>query len=550
MSSSICQDNAKIAVSKMDGGSACRYLKCKREIGTMRNSKIKLLVESFGFTILFYLLANGYNFFHQMHAGDSLFMVYQNDAAWEISLGRFIQPFLVSMRGGLTPPFLISVLSMLWLSLSLYLVMDFLEIRKLPSVILTASVMTCNITILSLNATFLPYLDFYVFALFLAVFGVWLMKRETAVSFVLGSLSLSASLGIYQSYICVSIALMMIYFLYRMPQLQTFGAACKKILKYAAAFLAAAVVYYGMWKLFQAVFHIGTADSYNGLASLGDYSEISIGNAIVAAYRNVLNYFVYPEVFVTNTFRGVPMSLFWRYLLRLCNLAVVTVGLFALVRTNLKHRTSPWQRILQLMIVVLFPIGINFVCILSKGMEHSLMIYAFNFVYIMAIKITEKEFLDSGNTAEKRKGGMPWKVVLAALMLLYWSNVVYSNQAYLKKDFQESAAQSLLTRIVYKIESTEGYVPGVTPVGISGNFESSPCIAEAGPLGEIVVYGMGKTALTYPADNYAFLSYVLNMNMNLVVVNSEDEAIREMPVYPAEGSVAYVEGTLVVKVSE
>lgn len=516
----------------------------------MTDSKKKLFKTSVLLSLIFYSLANGYRFFHSLFAGDSLYMIYQNDASWEISIGRYVQPFLVLLRGAITAPFLISILSILWVSLSVYLVADFLEIKNPVSVALVAAVMSCNITILSLNATFLSYLDFYLLALLLSVLGVWLIKKEKLPFLIAGSLSLSISLGIYQSYICVSIALVMIYFLCKMPELPTFKSTFEKAVKYLLSFLAAAIVYYAGWKLFQELFDIWTADTYNGLASMGDYSETGFGSTIAAAYRNVLDYFIYPETFITNTFRGISMSLFWLYLIRFCNLAVLLVIIAALISRNKAHKTNLWQKSIQLLIVALFPLGINFVCVISKGVEHSLMIYAFYFVYIMAVKLAECGLPHPGGTRNARNASAPRTAILASVAVLSWANIVYSNQVYLKVELQESAAHSMMTRIVYKIESMEEYIPGVTPVAFAGNFDSSPNLLNAESFSGLLPYGVGKSVMTYPGTDGAFLSYVLNVNMNLAQVSSEDEAIRQMPVYPAEGSIAFVDGILVVKVSE
>lgn len=514
----------------------------------MWHSKKQLLTASALYTFIFYFLANGYRFFHTMFAGDSLYMIYQNDAGWEISLGRFVQPFLVALRGAITSPFLISLLSILWISLSVYFVSDFLEIKRTVSVAFIAALMSCNITVLSLNATFLSYMDFYLLSLFLSVLGVWLLKKESPVYLLLGSLSLSISLGIYQSYICVSIALVMIHFLCHMPELPTFRLTFRKAVRYLLSFLAAAVVYYAVWKLFQKVFDIWTADSYNGLASMGDFSETGVGAVIAMAYRSVLEHFLYPDTFITNTFRGISMSLVWTWLIRLCNLAVVCMLLFAVVRRNRMNKTNLWQKLVQLLILILFPLGVNFVGVMSKGMVHPLMVYAFYFIDISAIKLTESCLPESGDSAGSVR--IPWKVVLGAVMILSWVNIVYSNQVYLKRELQENAAQSIMTRIVSRIETTGDYIPGVTPVAFTGNFESSPCISAAEPFDDIQLYSMGKTILTYPGTNQAFLTYMMNMNVNLTHVNSADETILEMPVYPAEGSIAYVDGILVIKISE
>ena len=479
--------------------------------------------------LIFYILAHGYRFCNAMFSGDSLYMIYQDDSAWEIALGRFVQPFLVFLRGGMESPFLFSIIAMFFVSLSAYLVVDFLEINRLLSVILVSAIMTCNSTVLATNATFLSYWDLYAIALFLSVFGVWLMKKDKLIFFFLGAFILCLSIGTYQAYICVSIGLVMIHFIFKMMEKSTFNV---------------------IWKIFQRVFNIWTANTYNGMASVGDITIASLGEVIATTYKNVFNYFIYPDTFITTVYRGKSLSIIWEYILRICNIVVCIMLAYALIWKNIKCKTNLWQRTLQIFIIVLFPFGINFVCVVTQGMQHILMIYAFYLVYILAIKVTESCQSDWIREGTIRKSSVPWLAVLGALAILTWSNIVYSNQVYEKKDLQDKATLSMMTRIVYEIESMEDYVAGVTPVAFYGSFESSPYLTEIEVFQDIKPYGMGKSAITYIGPDYSYLTYILNVNMNLTRVVDETGAIGQMPTYPTKGSVAYVDGTVVVKISD
>ena len=500
-------------------------------------------------TLSFYIMTNGYRLSNSMFSGDSLLMLHQNDSAWQIALGRFVQPFLVMLRGGIVTPFLISVISIFWLSLSVYLLTDFIESTNILSITLIAAVMVCNSTLLSANATFLHNADFYTFALFLSIWGIWLIKKERLINTIMGVLSLSISLGVYQSYICVAIALVMIHFLFFMLECPTFKATIKKLFKYGLCFIAAAAAYWITWKIFQKIFGIWTADTYNGMASLGDYSDVSLLSAIGSAYNLVFDHFFQPDTFITIPFRGISLSVVWIYILRFCNIALVILFIFTTIRLNLKRHTKVWHRLFQVLTIVLFPLGINFVCIMSKGMVHTLMIYAFCLVYILTIIFAEylqTNYPKTGNT----KFHFPMTIVCFCIIVVCWSNIVYSNQVYLKKDLQEKATHSLMTRIVYEIESFDNYIAGTAPVAFSGSFEDTPYIHDIAEFEELQIYGMEKTSLTYPGTDYAYLKYLLNVNMNLTRISDENETVKQMPLYPAPGSVAYVDGILVIKISD
>lgn len=514
------------------------------------NSKKQLFYISMLSTIVFYMLANGYRFFNPMFSGDSLLMIYQNDSSWQIALGRFVQPFLVFIRGGIVNPYLICIIAMAFLGLSAYFLTDFLNIQKKLSVILIAAIMSCNTTIISANATFIQNADFYAIALFFAVWGVWLISKNKPVYIAFGIISLSISMGIYQSYICAAIALIMIHFTFKMLNRPRIKETIISAVSYVLSLLASAGIYYAVWKIFQKVFNIWTSNTYNGLASVGDYSDSTILSTIVTTYKNVFNYFFHPETFTTMPFGGISLSIFWVYIIRILNIAVILFTLYALIVLTIKHKTMVFNKIMQLLILLLFPMGINFVCLISKGMEHTLMIYSFCFVYILAIKAGELLFTQDDKKFIINKQNIIWPAILASVIVLTWSNIVYANQVYLKKDLQDKATHSMMTRIVYAIESTEGYVPGVTPVAFYGSFENTDYVTHMEAFKDILPYGMGKSSLTYIGTDYAYLTHILNTNMLLTRVDDAGDIISKMPNYPAAGSIAYVDGILVVKISD
>lgn len=495
-------------------------------------------------TILCYLLAHGYRIGNLMLSGDSLLMVYQNDYAWQIALGRCFQPIWLFLRGSITSPWLISLLAIFWLILSVVFVSEVLGLKNRLSMFAAAMVMTINLTFTAANATFLPWVDFYGVALFLAVFSVWLLRQKKPVYSAFGILLLSLSLGTYQAYVCAALALLMILLLQDLYKKESRKNVFRRMLKYGLCVLFAGAVYYICWKCFQKVFHIWTSDSYNGLAGMGDYEGVSIGGLIAATYENVFEYFWNPQIFVSLYFRGVSLSSIWIMIIRILHILLLLSIIAALVIINYKGKTNWWQRLLQSILLILFPFGMNAVCFLSKGMEHSLMVYAFVFVYILAIKLMED--------LEIRLTGKNYCriAMVATLGCICWINVVYANQVYLKKQMQETAAISLMTRIAEDIEEVEGYLAGTTPVAFTGTFNESPALKNDEGFEDLVPYGMGNTSMFYIGTDYAVLTHLLHANMNLVRIDADNKIVQEMPCYPMEGSVVYVDGTLVVKISD
>ena len=499
--------------------------------------------------LFFSFITHGYRFFNNMYSHDALLMVYQGDFAWQIALGRFLQPLLLFFRGSLCNPWLISFCAVFWIFLSVYFLAELLNIHHPAGITLISGILICNMTTIVANASYLPWVDFYALSCCCAIFGIWCLQNGCAASraqgwwYAFGDFFLVFSMGIYQSYICVAIGLAMIDILADLRQRETFRNTLKKVLCYVFSLLAAALLYYLAWKILQNILHIWTADGYNGLAEVGNYSDTSLFTVLANTYRQVFQYFWNPDTFKSLIYRNYSFMNIWQIILRFVNLMIFASVLVQIIRANIRQKSLWWQNLLQAVILLLFPFGINFVSFISKGMEQPLMIFAFSLVYLLALQLC----------ASLRRA-MPALFVVIPLGLLLWSNVVYANQVYLKKELQAEATQAMLSRIVVSVESTENYIAGETPVAFSGNFQTSDYLQELADFEEIAPYGMGKSTATYVGTDYALLKYLLNVNMNLTRINTGEEEVKkqldEMPCYPAQGSIRYIGETLVVKIAD
>ena len=498
-------------------------------------------VTAFTATGIFYFFVHGYRAFHNMYSGDALVDLYQADYAWQIALGRCFDPIWLFLRGTLLSPWLLSILAMCFLCLTVGLTADYLEMRGVVPVALLSAVMTGNVVLTCMNASFLPWLDLYVLTLLLNAAGVWCLEKKRIAWFLGGTVLLTLGLGTYQSYITFAIALVMIKLLMSLSEKGSQKEILKWLVRCGIAFLLAGLLYYGSWKLIQKCFHIWTADSYNGMASLWDYSECSIPSLLVLTYKKVLDFFWNPDVFVSLYFRGQSLSVLWVWALRIMTIAAVVLAVGMLVYKNVKYHTTAIQRVFQAVLVVLFPLGINSICVITKGTEHMLMIYAFLAVYMLAIRLAFDNVLQ-----EKKKHWIK-ALAIVCIAVIFWENAVYANQVYVKRKLQEDAALSLMTRVLYDVEHSEGYIPGETPVAISGYFSRSPEIKDPEGLSDV---GMYNTAVFYQQTPEAFLRYYMNANVALTSLDPNLEEIQNMPLYPQKGSVAYVGDVLVIKISE
>ena len=538
------------------------------------NVKQRMAVSALS-VIACFIPVHGYRFFHLLATGDGLLQLYQDDAAWEIALGRFLQPFVVMFRGGYTTPFLINLLMVAWLALAVFFASWYLELHTKTSVALVAAFFVINRTLVMLNASYLPWADSYVFSLFLAVCGLWLASKKTGWHIAGAAVLFAMSLGLYQAYICVALGLSAIRLFSDLAQKREWKETIRSLVPEAAAYALSAVLYLAGWKGLQKALGIWSADGYNGMADLGAGLTDAAGGALLGTvYGNVWRYYLDPVRIRVMTFRGMDLGNIWVWIFRIANVCVMALILYDAVRLNRKSQTDAKRRILQVLLLCLFPLCVNLVCLLSGGMQHVLMMYAFQLHYVTAVVMREKaEHGDASSVSLQQEGQespspeqgavsatngsrsvrrRPFPAVFLPMLAVFilWPQVIYANQIYLKKSLQEEAAQTLMVRVTEAIEGKEGYVPGATPVAFAGSLEHNPYVKDNDLLTDEMPWGEMKTAFTYGGMEAKWLAAFEHMKVNTDADLPEGGAVDVMPCFPLEGSVAYVDGVLVVKLSE
>lgn len=506
-------------------------------------------------TTLSYLFAHGFRMANTMFSGDSLLMIYQNDYAWQISLGRCFQPIWLFIRGSIAAPWMITILSIVWLGLSVYLSSDLLDIKKPLLLSILSGIMTINTAIICTNATFVPWSDLFALALFLAVLGVWLIARKNIYSTTTGILCLTLSLGTYQAYISVALTLVVILIFKALYIENKLIVILKKILSYAVSFLIAGVIYYICWKIFQKVFHIWTSNSYNGMADIGDYSSTSIASLLLLTYKQVIYFFWNPDVFVSLYFKGQSLSTLWIYIIRFINILVIAFIITATAVLHKRNNKSSWINfVLGIIILAIFPVSINIICLISKGMVHSLMNYSYNMVYILGLVVlSELSIIHSDKKLQKISA----VIIPVSLILVCWVNAVFANQIYLKKQLQEDAAKAEMSRIVMDIEKMDDYQSGQTKVSFIGSFADSTELISPEGFDSLVAYGVSDSSMFYHGTEEAMIINELNVNMNIINIRDDENytediesKIDDMSCYPATGSIKYIGDIIVVKISD
>lgn len=515
----------------------------KQAVNKQNDKELKNYIKVCITTILFWGVAHGYRFVNNLHTSDSLVSVFQDDIYWQRSLGRFMQPFTMVFRGTITAPWLILVITLAFFSTAVYLICRLLKIDNIVLIGLITGILVCNVAMTSSVAAFLPWVDIYAVALFLATLGVWFYEKDNIKGYIFGSICFVLCMGFYQAYIDVALALFFIISIIELTD--TKEKLTKSVIALGKRFgglLISGGVYFVVFKLICKLHHVEVASTYNGLSEVGDYTDTSIISLVVGAYRSFFDRLWNPSRFVSTYLLGRSVSDGWTFVLRLCTILCVLFVIVGIIYLNVKNKTSVGSMLLQTIGLVTFPFAVNFVYFLSKGMEHDLMIFSFFFVFVFAIVVPAKVF----TTIEKKK--FMW-VCLVPLLLIIWNNIVYSNQIYFKIDMEDRAALSTVTRLVSDIEDIDEYEPGVTPVVFIGGLEESA--SKVIYLRELEIYGNGTTPFNYGVGSLMdYIEWYLNVPMNISEMKKDEPIAQEMSIYPSKNSMKYEDGVVYVKLSD
>ena len=454
---------------------------------------------------------------------------------WKIALGRFVTPVYEKLfRGTVCAPWLIGMLAMLFAALAVYVTVRVLDFRRPAAIFLTAGVMIANPAVFTTAATFLHDLDCYMLALLLAALAVWCWQRGSLL-YGAGALCICLCMGLYASYLSVAIVLMMLVSILRLTGGEAPGGVVVRGLKGIGVLIAGLALYALATACVCRVSGVALLDNTDNsilnILGMGGHLAKRLGEC----YRQVGRALVY-ELFG----HGDAVSP--------AALGVLAGVCCALAARMIRSRIGVPAVLLTLVLAALLPAAMNLSMLANNGSAHDLMKYAFLLPTLLALTPLE---------ALPACPGRPARVGATALALcvglVSWQYVVQANQIYLKKELEDRYTYSFMTRLLTRIEQTEGFSREETPVLLIGRID--PMIQEREELARYRDY-TGQIAVTPITFGYQYRMYLEYMLGTPVYVDTDAEQmagrpeVEEMGVYPSPDAIRMIDGTLVVKLEQ
>ena len=504
-------------------------------------------------TAAFSLVANAFAYFNLTPHHDAINHIFYFAGNLEISTGRFLLPIWGKMISDITIPWFTGLLSILFLSLTVWFCVEILNIRSKTGIIFTAGFLSVNYSIIELCGTFGYVLGAYTFALMLVCAGVWLVTKSRSKSSVyIAAVLFCISMGLYQAYITVGFTLFLILVMQQTASEERISLHFREWIRYVAAFVMGGILYFTIYKTVLFFTGIEIFTGYNSLTQLSKNLDIRyLANGVIMIYKCFIRFWFLSEA---------PST----WLIALANLTLIVTAVAVAVSQILKQKEArAVSMILFFCCIVLFPLASMLMMLAMHNNNMNFFVsYAVFLIYPGCISLIEMNWPLSScvNTSENKRfiGKHAAQALCLACALILFSFVRFSNEAYTVSKVIYDRAMTAITMIMVEMDATEGYLPGETEVVVIGCLDSdeSSIISSKNIDYFKTLRGYKKVAITYPLTferYFRLMGHPINMNSkdeSLTTFYETKKEVKEMPCYPAAGYCRMVDGRMVIKLSE
>lgn len=512
-----------------------KYFLAGKENGNSVSKRIKITFLS---AVLFGLITHMFALVNECPHADVFSAYFGYGAGY--SSGRWGLAFLGNIVkkwfGNYPLPWLNGMCSILFLAASAVCIVETFEISAQWNCILI-SMFTMMCPAIFNTFVYIFTTPYYCFSIMLTCCGVYLVRKKKR-GWILGIPLLTVSLGIYQAYLGLAASMFVLFLILDcLEESRDLGAVFLDAWKYLGILCGSVLLYLGITKVSLKLAGGVTLTSYESINTMGQLHIKQIPQFIIKAWFE----FLAPAVTDRNGF-----SMFWAvricYILLLAILAILALRLIAKAGKSGKRKMA-----LMLLFLLLFPCGVNLIYLMCiNGYVHTLMRYAQIMVYIAAIVILEK----TGEALLKKAEMLKIRHLLTGICLITAGVFcIQANQMYFGVHQAFTQTKAYYTVLVTQIKSAKGYREGM-PVAFAGevNDRTFPSFAAYSKFKTMSGMDMANYYQIY--SNKGLITYCCGFSPEYIDDTSEieeTEEYKEMPCYPDYGSIAVLDGVVVVK---
>lgn len=408
---------------------------------------LKELYDKYKYSIyssmIFTFLTHFYFFSRRLANEDDLSYLIFKDFA--LTSGRWNNGTLFTTS--LMSPSVNFILIIIILAIISLLICDIFKIKNKKNMILISLIIS-TFPSLALSFSYLFMVEIYMTSLLLAVLAVWI-STKWKYGFIPGSLCIALSLGNYQSYIAVSVSLIIIYVI--KETIDKKKEILKDILKLLIMGILGIIIYFIILKVLLLI-NKTSLSNYKGADSMGIPPISEWPKLIFRTYKHFIGYFIGKSYFRVSIFEST---------IRILTIILTFILLINKI-TKEKFYKNKTNIIIFIILIVLIPFTFNIVDFMAfKADLTSLQIYSFSSLYLLIILILDKTKPNYLNT-----------IITILIIAIGIMNFTTVNKYYFKQETYYKYTENFNNRLLNKIESTEGYYYGI-PIIFKGESNSN-----------------------------------------------------------------------------
>jgi hypothetical protein len=474
--------------------------------------------------------------------------MYHQADVWEVMLLRFGLYLVQAVKGNVVSPVLSTLISSIFLGITVVLVIDILKIENKYLKYITAIIFAVAPNV-SATLTFFYCSDAYMLGMLLATLAVFLIRKYESKKWIIpiSGLLIAFSMGMYQTYLAVTMVLCIATLI-----IDTLNKKDKKeifisIVKYVLMGIIGIILFYIISHAVVALANLTVAD-YSGASSIGLQTLLDLPTLLPEAYSSFFNYYFNDEM--------IPNTIWHTNLLYIVIFTAMLIStMYIIIKKEVYKKIS--NTILLVVFILIAPVCFGVIEIAAPSVDiHILM--ACSMIYIMPIFFKVLELLPKDKITKVLK-----YIVVISTLLVIWNYIWQDNASYIAMKAMQNQTEATVTRIVTRIEQLEGYTPD-TPVLFLGGLEDNAYLSRSNTWMETKkVYDRSwgfiaeKSTIWWGnLDSWRKILYEYSgVNMNLVsewesTEIFETEEYKSMTYYPEQDSIKMINNTVVVKLSD
>lgn len=482
-----------------------------------------------------------------------------------ITSGRWFLTVACGLSSYFTLPWLIGLLSLVWLSITAVLLVELLQVARTEWIVIISGLLV-SFPALASTYAYIFTADGYMLALLLAVLAVLLTKKYPK-GFLAGGICLAFSLGTYQAYLSFCILLCMYALVQEFLDDKPVKNKITSVIKYLGMGIIGAGLYFIILQLLLKM-QGKVLDTYQGISDMTAVGKAGLTAVIRSMYEDFVIFICRGNILFNNVF-----SLFAVLVLGVLLLWAV----FHVVRRRRLYK-SPFFWGTFILFLLLVPLAANVILYISPQVGyHLLMRYQYVLLLILSvafisnygfpaelpIKDAEADAKEhpaenkpehtskplSGNAAVLTQWGLLLGGVVLCFNFAVSMNIGYSN---LHKRYEKTYAYCL--RLADRIEQTEGYYQGMPVVimGIVGDENFPPTDVTEAVTGNMI--GLCGDYLCYNGQNYKdFFKHYLGITIEIADqetvggIYNTSSVYQSLDSFPGKDCTRVVDGVLYVK---